>query len=198
MVRRTFLGLSCAVALVVLATALRMAIDPCLGDRHPFATYYFAVLLTARYGGVGPSLLSILLGSLLAHHFFIAPRFFLPIAENPAALDLTLFCAVGLSIIVVGGGRRPDRARRGPEGTARQWGQSGRRDGGERLRATLDCIGDGVLVADAGGRVATLNPVAERLLGWSSAEAEGRPLGEVFRLIDEETGRKSTAPYPGS
>ena len=195
MVHRTFLGLSCAVALVILATALRMAIDPCLGDRHPFATYYFAVLLTARYGGVGPSLLSILLGSLLAHHFFIAPHFFLPIAGNPAVLDLALFCAVGLSIIVVGKGRRPNRARRGPEGTERQPGQSERRDQEERLRATLHSIGDGVLVADARGRVTTLNPVAERLLGFTSAEVEGRRLAEVFRLIDEETREGIEIPF---
>ena len=55
----------------------------------------------------------------------------------------------------------------------------------ERLRVTLSSIGDGVIVADASGRVTFVNAVAHRLTGWTSQEAEGRPLGDVFRVVDE-------------
>lgn len=54
-------------------------------------------------------------------------------------------------------------------------------------RTTLASIGDAVIASDADGRVSFLNPVAERLTGWSLAEALGKPIGEVFRLIDETT-----------
>lgn len=48
-------------------------------------------------------------------------------------------------------------------------------------------IGDGVIATDAEGRVELLNPVAETLTGWSTGEARGRPLEEVFRIVNEET-----------
>ncbi|MDP9120890.1 MAG: EAL domain-containing protein, partial [Acidobacteriota bacterium] len=57
----------------------------------------------------------------------------------------------------------------------------------ERAQVTLASIGDGVIRTDAHGVVDYLNPVAERLTGWSVAEACGRPVGEVFRVIDEAT-----------
>ncbi|MCX7934299.1 MAG: PAS domain S-box protein, partial [Planctomycetota bacterium] len=57
----------------------------------------------------------------------------------------------------------------------------------EQSRAILMSIGDAVIVADPEGRVATMNHVAEALTGWPLAEAAGRPLSEVFRIINEET-----------
>ncbi|MDG3007162.1 PAS domain S-box protein [Paludisphaera mucosa] len=55
----------------------------------------------------------------------------------------------------------------------------------ERLRITLASIGDGVISTDAEGRVTYLNGVAERLTGWAVAEAAGRPLQEVFRIVNQ-------------
>jgi PAS domain S-box-containing protein len=57
----------------------------------------------------------------------------------------------------------------------------------ELLRTTLGSIGDGVIVTDLDGRTTFLNPIAEKLTGWSTAEAKGRPLGDVFRIVSEQT-----------
>ena len=57
----------------------------------------------------------------------------------------------------------------------------------EKLAVTLNSIGDAVIATDAEGRVTLLNPLAERLTGWARAEAAGRPIDEIFRIINQET-----------
>lgn len=57
----------------------------------------------------------------------------------------------------------------------------------ERLRITLASIGDGVISTDGEGRVTFLSRVAEALTGWNNADAVGRPLPEVFRVVNEST-----------
>ncbi len=56
------------------------------------------------------------------------------------------------------------------------------------LRVTLRSIGDAVAATNAKGEVVFLNPVAEKLMGWTSAEAHGRDLAEVFEIFNEQTG----------
>ncbi len=56
------------------------------------------------------------------------------------------------------------------------------------LRITLDSIGDAVISTDGNGCVAFMNPVAERLTGWTEAEALGQPVERVFAVVNEATG----------
>ena len=66
-------------------------------------------------------------------------------------------------------------------------------------KAAYDELPDGVLVADADGRVEVINPAAERLLGRSRDEAVGRDFREVLPLVDAQ-GRDwwaCTDPYGG-
>jgi two-component system cell cycle sensor histidine kinase/response regulator CckA len=65
----------------------------------------------------------------------------------------------------------------------------------ERLAVTLRSIGDGVITTDISGGVVLMNKVAESLTGWSQAEANGRPLHEVFNIINEQTGKPSESPF---
>lgn len=57
----------------------------------------------------------------------------------------------------------------------------------DRALVTLESIGDGVITTDANGRIEYLNPVAERLSAWTNDMASGRPVAEVFRLLEEST-----------
>ncbi len=57
----------------------------------------------------------------------------------------------------------------------------------EWLRITLASIGDAVISTDAEGRVTFMNGVAEALTGWPQAEALGRPLPDVFHIVNERT-----------
>jgi len=65
---------------------------------------------------------------------------------------------------------------------------------GERLRTTLASIGDAVITTDISGTVANLNPVAEALTGWSSADAVGEPLDRVFRIVGEASREPAENP----
>ncbi len=68
------------------------------------------------------------------------------------------------------------------------------RDSEEKLAVTLNSIGDAVITTDAEGRVIRLNPVAEQLIGWLQAEATGRPVSEVFHILNQETRQPSKIP----
>ena len=57
----------------------------------------------------------------------------------------------------------------------------------EDLRITLESIGDGVISTDREGKIVRMNPVALRLTGWTLAEARGRILTEVFRIVNMDT-----------
>lgn len=57
----------------------------------------------------------------------------------------------------------------------------------EWLRVILASIGDAVIAADAEGFITFLNPVAEALTGWPAFEAIGKPIRDVFRIINENT-----------
>lgn len=64
----------------------------------------------------------------------------------------------------------------------------------ERLRVTMDSIGDAVITTDNNGVVQYMNPVAESLTGWRAREAKDRPLSEVFNIINETTRRPTVNP----
>jgi len=100
-----------------------------------------------------------------------------------AAGRLTAAALIGgvALLVLLGGlfsvGRRDLLGRERAEAAARQ--------SQEQLSTTLRSIGDAVLATDRRGLVTFLNPVAETLTGWLSAEAIGRPVEEVFRIVNE-------------
>jgi PAS domain S-box-containing protein len=57
----------------------------------------------------------------------------------------------------------------------------------ERLTVTLRSIADGVITTDTDGMIVMLNKAAEKLTGWKSDDAAGRPLSEVFVIVNELT-----------
>jgi diguanylate cyclase (GGDEF)-like protein/PAS domain S-box-containing protein len=64
----------------------------------------------------------------------------------------------------------------------------------ERAQVTLNSIGDAVICTDVLGNITFLNPVAERMTGWSQAEAAGRPKAEVFRILGATSRDSSPSP----
>jgi PAS domain S-box-containing protein len=68
------------------------------------------------------------------------------------------------------------------------------RDQQERLRTTLASIGDAVIATDAKGRITFMNAVAQSLTAWPEGSAIGKPLEDVFRIINEFTRQPAENP----
>ncbi len=64
----------------------------------------------------------------------------------------------------------------------------------ERLAVTLRSIGDGVITTDIEGRVSLVNKVAENLTGWKQEDALGKPIDEIFNIVNEITGERCENP----
>ncbi|MGM0598067.1 MAG: PAS domain S-box protein [Myxococcota bacterium] len=64
----------------------------------------------------------------------------------------------------------------------------------ERLAVTLQSIGDGVITTDINGKVMLVNKVATQLTGWEQKNAVGKPLTEIFEIINQNTGQPHENP----
>ncbi|MEX0717668.1 MAG: PAS domain S-box protein [Planctomycetaceae bacterium] len=169
-----------ALAAVILAIVLPLPLSPVLDQRVSLITYFAAVMVAAWFGGLGPALLAMVLSAFAACYFQFPPTGHLLPQDGVQALSLLMFLAVGGTIAALTGSLR--RSQHVAAEIARQ-----SRAERERYFVTLSSIGDGVIATDTEGRVTFINGVAERLTGWAPADAEGRPLDGVFRIVNEET-----------
>jgi PAS domain S-box-containing protein len=64
----------------------------------------------------------------------------------------------------------------------------------ERLAVTLNSIGDAVIATDAEARITLMNPLAEQLTGWTQVSAAGRPVDDIFHIINKDTRHPATIP----
>lgn len=80
-------------------------------------------------------------------------------------------------------------------GMARRDELFGKAYAGEKLLGTtLSSIADGVIATDAQARITFINAVAQKLTGWSEAEATGVPISRVFEIVNETTRAKVDNP----
>jgi PAS domain S-box-containing protein len=172
---------------VGLAAVVRLVLDPLFGYRFPYAPLVLVVLWASTYGGAGPGLVAALAGAAVAVRFIIPPRTGFVLDSFDDQLALGVYLAVSFGIVALG--TRMRRMKLRAEALATQAQQDA-----EELRITLTSIGDGVIVTDARGQVASMNPVAETLTGVRTAEAQGRPLEEVFRIVNEGTRERVPSP----
>ncbi len=87
-----------AVVAIIVATCFRLAVDPIVGDLHPFVTYIFAIIFTAWYCGMWPAMLSLVLGFLSAAYFFVSPRGSVAIYGLDAQVGTALYIVIVVGI----------------------------------------------------------------------------------------------------
>jgi PAS domain S-box-containing protein len=162
-----------AIAATLVAGLWRIILSSWLGSDVPYLTFFGAVMVSAWYGGLRPGLLATILSVGITGTFFLAPRIATDGLKPAHVAGMLIFAATGGLISAAADALRRTRDDYRLEA--------------ERLRTTLQSIGDGVIVTGAAGEIVSLNPVAEQLTGWTTAEASGRPLGEVFHIVNEDT-----------
>ena len=57
----------------------------------------------------------------------------------------------------------------------------------EKFKTTLFSVGEGVIATDEKGIIQVINKVAENLTGWNESDVIGRPIGDVYQIVDEST-----------
>jgi PAS domain S-box-containing protein len=169
-----------AVALAVVAILIRLALDPIWGLRLPYITLFPAIMVSAWIGGAGPGILTTVLTAVAAEYFWIEPTGSWLVEDKTELVGLGLFVVIGIFIGVLN-----EAWRRGIDAVGASE---------ERLRVTINSLGDAVVATDEQGRVTQLNPAAEALTGWPQNEAVGRRLAEVLVMVNEETRRPAENP----
>jgi PAS domain S-box-containing protein len=156
--------------------ALTSAIGP---TRLPFIFFFPLIAVAAWFAGSGPAILATVLAALAANWYFFEPLN----AFAVGAPDLWAILAFALAaFLIIGAIDRMHRAQRGLAASR------------DLFSTTLRSIGDGVIVTDAQGRVTFLNGEAERLTRWTLSDAIGRPLPEIFHIVNEQTNRPTENP----
>lgn len=165
---------------VVAAGIIRWLLDPFLGDHLPFPTFFLSVIFASWIGGLRTAALATFLGFVWATYQFVPPRGSLAPASGPHAFGLLIYLMVSLTTGWFGEAARLAQAR-----AAAAYKLA--RDRAEVLRVILAMIGDAVITTDPMGNVTYLNQVASTLTGVDQAQAVGRPIQDVFRVIDEQS-----------
>jgi PAS domain S-box-containing protein len=141
---------------------------------------FLAFFVSAWYGGIGPGLFANVLFQVITAGVMLHARITWP---TKTYQDLITIFLVGVALVLLvealHGARRRVEA-------GRQW-----------LSAVLTSIGDAVIATDNRGRVVLMNPVAATLCGWDATDGAGRPLEEVFRIVNEDTRSPVPGPLPG-
>lgn len=162
-----------------IAVLLRLALEPVWGLKLPFITFFPAMMVSAWLGGFGPGITTTLLCAVAAAYFWLPPDA-LAVGDAGDLVALLIFVAVGGVI----------------SGLNEAWHRMAAAvaESEKRLKVTLASIGDAVIATDPRGRVTMLNGVAQALTGWTDAEAAGRPLEDVFVIVNEESRRPAENP----
>jgi PAS domain S-box-containing protein len=131
-----------------------------------------AVLASAWYGGMRWGLMATASSSAFMIYFVLEPAhsFKIDANEDVARIFAFLFVGAAISFGVAFQRRIRDISL----------------ENAERLRTTLESIGDAVTVTDINGNITMMNAVSERLTGWPACDAIGKPLRAVFHVVDEE------------
>jgi len=140
----------------------------------PTCLYLLVIVLLSLRGSFASSVVVSFIAVGCLDYFFVPPILSLDVNGPSDILALITFLTVSATIT-----RLVSRLRKLMQERLRQ---------SERQYAvTLSSIGDAVIATDDRGRVTFMNRVAETLTGWPLADASGRAITEVFRIVNEET-----------
>ena len=190
-----------AVFASIAAWALRMVLDPLLGQQVAYSPLLLAVAFSAWFGGLGPAVVATILGGGIAWYAYLNPAEHFGPLSIPDSVQLGLYgaaalCIGGIASALRASGERAQLLAR--EVLTRESGLEKTRAelAAERDRShvTLQAITEAVIATDAQGSITFMNDCAANLTGWPADEAAGRPVAKIFRTLDGATRRWTDLP----
>jgi PAS domain S-box-containing protein len=184
----------------VFAVAARVWLTPLLDNRTPYITAVAAVLLAARYFGLGPSLLTLATSTLGIWFWFLAPVG--STLDRPEKFGLAAFLLFSGVIIAFGEATRRSKANQDKTEQALRESEARLKLGLQQMQneverhaaeieqktvqtreqaRLLDLANDAIFVRTLDDTISYWNQGAERLYGWKKEEAMGRLTHELFR-----------------
>ena len=164
-----------AVLITAAAVLCRFVLEPWVGTEFPFVTFFPATAIVAWLAGVGPAIVSIVLAVVAANMFFLLPPFALELSGASWAGIHLVYLAASALIIAAGSVVRYRHRRLADESEA-------------LLAAIVDTSDDAIVSKTLEGVILSWNAGAERLFGYSAAEAVGQSINLIvpLHLRDEE------------
>jgi PAS domain S-box-containing protein len=183
-------GYATAAVVLLLATLLRVALQPVLGEHFPFLIYLGAVAFVARYAGTGPAILTAAGGGLLAAHFFGLPLGHVGSWAN--AGPIALYGVVAGTIIALARSLATSKLRAVTDLTERLRAEEAADAKEREFQAIFDLAGAGVVQTDAiDRRLLRVNQYFCDLLGYSETELLARTLCDITHPEDVERDLKA-------
>lgn len=154
------------------ALALRLALDPLWGERLPYVTFFLAELIVMRFAGTGPLVATGVAGFALADWCFMSPRHSLLLAGRVNQINALFF--VLISVVLWFLSYRTRRALAREQQAMAQLRQNAAELA--QLAAIVESSDDAIIGNSLDGTVTSWNAGAERLYGYSAAEAVGQSM----------------------
>lgn len=88
-----------AIGATFLAFLLRLSLDSYLNDRLAHAPFLVAIAVTTWYGGIGSSLLAVLLGGLIANWVFLHPRYAFNFTDLEDQAGIAVYLTVSFALV---------------------------------------------------------------------------------------------------
>jgi PAS domain S-box-containing protein len=178
--RRIGIRYGLAVVSVAVVALLRWALQPALADAAPLILFVLPIVLSGWYGGIGPALLATVLATAAGAFLFMpAGRGWSQLGYHDLARVLVFFI-VGVALSIFNDvlhGTRKQLALRSAE-AERQKRAAQRSE--ERLARVIDSAMDAIISVDGQRRIVVFNRAAQKLFGFSSADAMGRTIDQFF------------------
>ena len=178
----------------VAALFLRSLLDPLLADQNPYHTIWLAIVFSAFYCGIGPTIVCVAVGLLGIWYWFLPPYYSFAGKNYSEIFGMLGFIVFSVVIAILGESTRRiiaklegakealRKSQQELENRVKERTAEGEHNAAEisEKAALLDLANDAIFVKGADGKISYWNQGAERLYGWTRSEALGRFPAELL------------------